>query len=267
VLSKIFSLLGLNSPRWQWRLMKWERTLKGLARGQVSTQGISLSRSILFLNLALFSLMVVHGLLAGIGPRVLFSPPTPLLLGWGGQFWPATINYGQWWRCLTYAYAHGGLIHLAFNMIVLYQVGPLIESELRAARFAILYTFAALTATLAALFWYPNAPIVGASGALFGLIGFAVVYFHRLGPPGVQIRNFMLQWAVFAFVFGLLVGADNAGHFGGAAGGALLGLVFPPYRLRIRWLDRTINLLGVACVAANLIAIGAMLLNIVTSPG
>jgi len=261
---KFFDSLGMNGSRWQWRMMRYERDLKKLLRGRVSGEDLRLSRLILYLNVGLFVLMIVHGLLAGIGPRALFSPPTELLLAWGGQYWPVVLGHGQWWRCLTYAFTHGGVLHLAFNMLVLYQVGPLIEGQLGPARFVILYTFATLTATFAALLWYPSAPIVGASGALFGLIGFAVVYFHRLGQAGTQLRNFMLQWAVFAFVFGLLVGADNAGHFGGAVGGALLGAVFPPYR-RQEWLPAgLIKVLGWVCGTANVVALLSMFFWIAT---
>jgi membrane associated rhomboid family serine protease len=261
---KFFDALGLNGTRWQWKLMKWERQLKQLQAGDFSSLELSVHRIILYLNLVLFTLMVIHGLLAGIGVASLFSPPTPLLLTWGGQYWPATLNHGQWWRALTYAYTHGGLIHLGFNMMVLYQVGPLVERELGPARFLVLYTATALTATLAGLFWYAQAPVVGASGALFGLIGFSIVYFHRVGPPAHQLRNFMLQWALFAFVFGLLVGADNAGHFGGAAGGALIGLLLPPRSLFRPALNRLWNALGLCCAAVTLLALGSMLYVIVT---
>jgi len=261
---KFFDALGMNGTRWQWKIMNWERKLKQLRRGDFSGIGIEANRIILYLNLVLFSLMVIHGVLAGIGFGSLFSPPTPLLLAWGGQFWPAVLEHGQWWRCLTYAYTHGGLIHLGFNMVVLYQVGPLVERELGPGRFMVLYTFTALTATLAGLLWHANAPVVGASGSLFGLIGFSIVYFHRLGPPGYQLRNFMLQWALFAFVFGLLVGADNAGHFGGAVGGALLSLLLPPQGLFRPHLNRLWNALGLLCAGATLLAVLNLLYVIVT---
>jgi membrane associated rhomboid family serine protease len=261
---KFFDTLGLNGTRWQWRIIKWERQLKQLQNGEFSVTGIEVNRIILVLNLLLFSLMVVHGVLAGIGFRSLFSPPTPLLLAWGGQYWPAVLGHGQWWRCLTYAYSHGGLIHLGFNMLVLYQIGPLVERELGPGRFMVLYTSTALTATYAGLLWYANAPVVGASGALFGLIGFSIVYFHRIGPAGLQLRNFMLQWALFAFVFGLLVGADNAGHFGGAAGGAIFGLLLPPSGLFRPRLNRIWNALGLVCAGATLVALASMFYRIVT---
>ncbi len=224
-----FDKLGLNGTRWQWRLMRWERKIAALRRGErLSGDDFSPARIILIVNLVWFSLMVLKGVSAGIGLQSLTSPPLGLLYHFGAQRWiPEVLHYGQWWRCLTYAYTHGGLIHIGFNMLVLYQVGPMIEREIGARRFIVLYTLTALTATLLGLLWHPYTPVVGASGSIFGLIGFAVAYFHRMGPAGEAIRNFMFRWALFAFVFGLLVGADNAGHLGGALGGAAFGLVLP----------------------------------------
>ncbi len=168
---------------------------------------------------------------------------------------------GQWWRCLTYAFTHGGIIHLAFNMVVLYQVGPLVEFEIGKARFLFLYVFTALTATVAGWFWHPLVPVVGASGALFGLIGFAAAFYHRMGDPvAIHRRNFMLQWAAYAFIFGLLVGADNAGHLGGAVGGIILGLILPIRGALLRRTDPLFNLLGLlstGAVAASLVMLVA----------
>ncbi len=260
-----FDRLGMNGTRWQWRIIKWERQLKQLQSGDLTSFDFSVHRLILYLNLVLFSLMVIHGALAGYGFGGLFSPPVQLSLTWGGQFWPAVTQYGQWWRCLTYAYSHGGLIHLGFNMMVLYQVGPMVERELGPGRFMVLYTATAITATLAGLFWHASTPVVGASGSLFGLIGFSIIYFHRVGPAGLQVRNFMLQWALFAFVFGLVIGADNAGHFGGAAGGALIGLLLPPKGLFRPHLNRLWNGLGLACAIATLLALLSMFFSIVTA--
>jgi len=261
---RFFDGLGMNGTRWQWRIMRWERDFKNLLKGQPTSGGaaISLSKVILVVNLILFSLMVVQGTALGLGGRVLLAPPTQLLIHWGGQFWPLVWQQGEWWRCLTYAFTHGGILHLGFNMMVLYQVGPLIESELGKSRFLVLYTLTALTATLLGYFWHPMTPVVGASGSLFGLIGFAVAYYHRLGQPGRYIRDFMFRWAVYAFIFGLLVGADNAGHLGGALGGAALGLVMPLRYLPKSPAAKFFNLLALACLAAIVYSLIMLALSI-----
>jgi rhomboid protease GluP len=244
-LTEIFRALGLNTPRWQWRAMRWERALRQLKRGELPTTSIQVSRTLIIANVTFFVLMLLQGLLAGQGLNPLFSPDGYLLIHSGAQYWPLVLGEGEWWRCLSYAFTHGGVIHLAFNMVVLYQVGPLVESETGPARFLILYTLAALTGTYADYLWHPMVPVVGASSAIFGLIGFAAIHFHRLGDPmSLQRRNFMLQWALFAFIFGIIVGADNAGHAGGAIGGLLFGLVLPmTWQLR-RATDKLFQVLG-----------------------
>ncbi|NLC70430.1 MAG: rhomboid family intramembrane serine protease [Desulfuromonadaceae bacterium] len=190
--------------------------------------GISLARTLIIINVILFFLMIAIGLLAGMGLKPVFSPPTNLLVHMGAQFWPLALERGELWRCISYAFTHAGIIHLGFNMTVLYQVGTLVEGEIGRSRFLTLYTVTALTATFAGYLWHPFTPVVGASGSLFGLIGFAAVFYHRLGiPAAIQRRNMMLQWAAFAFLFGLMVGADNAGHLGGALGGMVLGWFMP----------------------------------------
>jgi rhomboid protease GluP len=221
--------LQFSRLHWHWRRQRWQRRVAELfGDDRLPGQTLSVARVLIWINLLWFTLMILVGVTQGRGLQILMSPSVDLLLRFGAQLWqPLVLVYQQWWRCLTYAYTHGGLIHLAFNMVVLYQVGPLIEGEIGSLRFFTLYTFTALTATALGLLWHPGVPVVGASGSLFGLIGFAVAYYHRLGPQARPLRDFMFRWALFAFVFGLLVGADNAGHLGGALGGAIFGLAIP----------------------------------------
>lgn len=253
--------LGLRGPRWHWRLMRWERAWRQLFHGSAGGSAPA-TRIILALNLGLFTVMILHGMAGGRGLQGLFSPDGFLLVQAGGQFWPLVFTQGEWWRCLTYAYTHGGIIHLAFNMMVLYQVGPAIEGEIGTLRFVTLYTATALTATFAGLFWHPAVPVVGASGSLFGLIGFAIAYYHRIGGPAAhELRNFMVRWAAFAFAFGLLVGADNAGHAGGALGGAALGLILPLGVRGRNSMKPLFRLLGTASIVATLASLAMLALS------
>lgn len=255
---RFFDSLGLNGTRWQWKIMRWERNLKAMLKGEAVQSEFSLSSALIYINITLFIIMLIMGMLAGLGLRPLLSPDGYLLIHAGGQYWPLVLAEGQWWRCLTYAFTHSGLIHIGFNMVVLKQVGPLLEFEIGRPPFLILYTLTALTATIAGYFWHPLTPVVGASGSLFGLIGFAIVYYHRMGPGAHHVRNFMLQWALYAGIFGVLSAlgvmggfrVDNAAHLGGALGGAVLGLVMP---LGIRGRKRVAgltNILAALCLGA-----------------
>jgi rhomboid protease GluP len=262
-----FDRLGMNGTRWQWRMMRWERTLRDILQGSPSGGKWSATRVLIAVNLLLYGLVVVQGVAGGAGPSSLLNPGTILLIHNGAQYWPLVLTDGEWWRCITYAFAHGGLIHLAFNMIVLYQVGPMIEEEIGTIRFVILYVLTALTATFAGLFWQVLyirqwVPVVGASGSLFGLIGFAIAYYHRVGGTMAHnYRNFMLRWAAIAFVFGLLVGADNAGHLGGAIGGALFGLVLPIGVRGRQALRHFFNGLGAFCILLTVTSLLMMVLS------
>ncbi len=254
----IFDNLGLNGTRWQWRIMRWERNWQAILRGQSPSSDFSLAHLLIGINVFLFIAMVAQGLLAGLGLNIILNPGTLLLRLAGGQYWPIVIQEGQWWRCITYAYTHGGLIHLAFNMMVLYQVGPMLEREIGLSRFFILYTLTALTATGLGYIWHPNITVIGASGSLFGLIGFSITYFHRMGPVGKPVRDFMVKWALFAFVFGLIVGADNAGHLGGAIGGAAIGAVLPLGIRGRQVLPRLFKTLAIASLVATVLSLLAL---------
>lgn len=221
-----------------------------------SLRGNSLVQILIYTNLVLFTLMVLHGTILGMGMRAIMNPSPDLMVHWGGQYWPLVLRYGEWWRCITYAFTHGGIIHLGFNMVVLYQVGPLLEAEIGWQRLITVYMASTITATVAGLIMHPTVVVIGASGAIFGLIGFSVSFYHRIGGHiGIQRRNFMFQWAVMAFVFGFIVGADNAAHLGGAIAGALIGWVMP---IGVRNLRKTAGLfkgIAYASVVAIIISI------------
>lgn len=259
-IKKFFDSIGLNGTRWQWRMMLWEKNIKQSFRNPIQGGGLPLHRVLIAFNLICFAIMVILGGVAGRNVfAIIINPDTNLLIHAGAQFWPLVLTGGEWWRTLTYAFTHGGIIHLAFNMVVLYQIGPMIESEIGRSRFFILYTLTALTATLADLLWHPNVPVVGASGALFGLIGFAIVWYHRLGGfQATELRNFMLKWAAFAFIFGLLVGADNAAHLGGALGGAAIGFILPNNSWTRRKTDKFCTLFAWGCALLILAAFAGL---------
>jgi len=242
--------------------LNWQRLKRKLSGSSYGSGELSATRTLIFINLILFTLMVLHGTVLGLQMRAIMNPPTELLVNWGGQFWPLVLQHDQWWRCITYAFTHGGLIHLGFNMVVLYQVGSRLEFEIGQMPYLFLYVFGAITATVAGLLWHPMVPVVGASGSLFALIGFSAAYYHRIGTSiALQMRNFMLQWAAFAFVFGLLVGADNAGHLGGALGGVLLGLAMPTTLPGQRRAKRLFKALGIGSIVVIVLSLTAMVIS------
>ncbi len=150
--------------------------------------------------------------------------PGYVLVNLGANYTPAVAR-GQYWRLVSYAFLHGNLMHLLFNTMVLLDVAPSVEEMYGTSRFLTLYLFTSLTASLASLWYHPIALSVGASGALFGLIGVMITYgYHHRTALGEQVRSMYLRWAIYAMVFGMMMpGTDNAAHFGGLAGGVLFG--------------------------------------------
>lgn len=140
------------------------------------------------------------------------------------------FNFPQW-RILASALLHGGILHIGFNMFCLFQIGPLLESNLRPTRFLVLVTLTELGGSAATYAWYiylhdnPYMSTVGASGFLFGLIGFGIAYFRSGSSVAQQYRRSLIQWALYAGVFGLIIGANNAAHAGGFIVGYLIGML------------------------------------------
>jgi rhomboid protease GluP len=141
---------------------------------------------------------------------------------------------GAYWQIITYGFLHFGMMHIGFNMLALSQVGPLLEDEIGTARFYSVYMITLVCAVVPHLIFPSNHPIIvaGASGALFGLIGFGVTYCHFSGGfLRHTYRGFFIKWGIYGFIFGFMIGADNVAHAGGFVTGALLGFLIERERL------------------------------------
>jgi len=150
------------------------------------------------------------------------------LITWGANYGPWTLK-GQWWRLFTSMFLHGSVLHLAFNMFALWQVGRLVERIFGSLRFAGLYLLAGLAGSLASVLWNPHVNSVGASGAIFGIIGGLLAFIGRANsgvPPTVvsDLRGSILPFLLFNLSAGFVYPhTDNAAHIGGLAGGWLAG--------------------------------------------
>gem|GEM_PF-1633492 len=151
-----------------------------------------------------------------------------VIIHWGSNFGPLTLN-GEWWRLFTCMFVHFGLLHLAFNMWVLWSIGRMIERMFGSLHYALLYVFAGLCGSMASLWWHPNVHSAGASGAIFGLLGglLAFVLNPVSGvPPTIAAGQRRLGVAFIAYnLIGGLThhGIDNAAHVGGLLGGFVMG--------------------------------------------
>jgi len=150
----------------------------------------------------------------------------------GGLFGPA-VGHGDWYRIVTSGFLHGGLFHLAFNMIALYFLGSLLEPAIGTPRFVAVYFISLLAGSFGVMLLDPNSLTVGASGAVFGLLSCAFIFARHRGLEQIaaQIGFFIILNVVFTFSAGYVsVGA----HLGGLVAGALCGflIVFAERRAR-----------------------------------
>ena len=144
---------------------------------------------------------------------------------------------GAWWQLLTSEFTHVQLLHIGVNMLALYFLGPTLESVLGRPRFLAVYLVSGLCASAAVmLFSDPRSQTVGASGAIFGLMGaLAVVALKSRG----QVQS-VLTWIVLNLVITFTIpGISWQGHLGGLVGGAVLGaaMVYAPRPRRslVQW--------------------------------
>lgn len=142
---------------------------------------------------------------------------------------PFAIAAGEWWRLLTPVLVHGSILHIGLNMYILYIYGPNVEQVFGTARFVAIFL---ITGFLASAFSFALPPLtrsVGASGAIFGIVGVLAVYLYkrRRSTFMAQYLRGMGLFIGINIVFGFLVpGIDNMAHLGGLVGGVLLGLGF-----------------------------------------
>ena len=134
-----------------------------------------------------------------------------------------SIRAGQYYRLLTGIFLHGSIVHLLFNCYALYVIGSQLESYLGKVRYLIIYLFSAVTASLFSMIFNSN-PSIGASGAIFGLMG-ALVYFgyHYRVYLGNVLKSQIIPLILFNLLIGALsTGIDNFAHIGGLIGGLLI---------------------------------------------
>jgi membrane associated rhomboid family serine protease len=155
------------------------------------------------------------------------------------------VAHGQWWRIVSGGFLHENLIHIGFNMYVLYVLAQMLEPALGGVKFAVIYAVSLLTGSLGALLVSPHALTVGASGAVFGLMGATAVELRarqipvfQTGVGGLIVINLVISFSIPGISWG--------GHIGGLLGGALAAAVI---RLGDRHRAQALALAGCAVIA------------------
>ncbi len=212
-------------------------------------------KGLIGLNIAFFVLSLIispGGMGMGMSLFGFLSPDNRSILLLGATGTIPIDSLHRWWSLVSASYLHGGLLHLAFNMIALWQIAPLIIQEYGLARMFTIYTLGGIGGFL--LSYLAGVPLtIGASAAVCALIGAALYYGKsRGGNYGQQVYRQVGGWAISIFVFGLLVpGINNWGHGGGMAAGILFGLLLGYQENRRETLNH--RLLGAACALGTIL--------------
>jgi membrane associated rhomboid family serine protease len=207
-------------------------------RFTVEGGGMLLTKILIGVNVAVYLLMVAWG-------STLNNPSGPIYERF--VLYGPLVAQGEWWRLITAAFLHANLIHLGLNMLFLWWIGGPVEQALGRGRFALLYLVSGLAGSAGALVLDPAVPTVGASGALFGILGAAFVFERqRVYVLGGSALGIIVLNLVFSFT---ISGISIGGHLGGLAGGALAGLALSRFGTAHAAYGRP-GLLGVAGVVA-----------------
>jgi membrane associated rhomboid family serine protease len=176
----------------------------------------------------------------------------------------ALIDYSPWvpqqpWRMLTALFLHASFIHIGLNMFSLYIFGPILERMLGRTRFIVLYLLSGYGGSLAVMLIAPGVPVLGASGALFGLFTAFFIIQRGLGGNG----NSLLVLIAINLVIGFIPGLNIAwqAHVGGLVVGAAVALVFMKTRRTDRRTVQILLLVGVGVVLVALTAVGFALMS------
>ena len=218
--------------------------------------GAPVSGALVAVNVGVFAAQVF---LAG-GARYALGMPDSVLrwLGANASLW--TISDNRIETLVTACFLHASILHLALNMLVLWQVGPLLERAIGSARFFPLYLAAGIVGSASSAIWgrfFGQTVSVGASGALCGLIAAATVVGVRTEGWRGELTIGMGRWLGLFVLIGLvrtinpnLSQIDNAAHIGGAIGGAVVAATWQRGFTYARGAQRTVLAMSIGVVLA-----------------
>jgi membrane associated rhomboid family serine protease len=229
------------------KICPWCKQHEAYQRGEVPddapqtvmpTPWVRRSESTIGLTQIIFGINAAVFLGMALSSGTVMDFPWQEAIRWGANYGPLTLQ-GEWWRLLTNVFIHQGIVHIAFNMWCLWNLGQLCESLYGRWTYAAIYLACGLGASIASVAWHPNGSSVGASGAIFGLAG-ALITALKLGEFSVPrsalsgtLRS-LGAFVVYNLIFGfILPGVDNTAHIGGLITGLIVGALIaliPPQR-------------------------------------
>jgi len=226
------ALVGIHSNRChecgtnlRFGLAAWSKGLAELFGGHAPV-----TTAIVILNVIAFATELMGTFHAGGGGgfSILWGMDSETLYRLGASYAPSIFLGHQWYRLVTAMFLHGGLIHIGFNMMILMDLGPIVEEVYGSARYlfayvvmgAISFFFSALTGHFS----------IGASGAILGLVGILIALTTKRGGAMMkELRSRLISWVVTIFLIGFFfrsLQTDNVAHLGGLAAGFVIGKIY-----------------------------------------
>jgi membrane associated rhomboid family serine protease len=238
--------VGQRCPEHSGKPQGVARVATGMRRAGYEGTGGLVTRALIAVNVLVYLVELAEGgTINGVGSRVYEK----------GVLYGPLVGQGDWWRLMTSAFLHYGPIHLALNMYFLYLIGTPVEHYLGRARFLLLYLVSGLAGAAGALVLTPTSLTVGASGAIFGILGGALVLERqRTYVLGGSALGLIVINLAFSFV---LSNISVGGHIGGLIGGALCMLALSRFGRGHGAYGRigAVGLAGVLAVAAISVAV------------
>ena len=231
--------VGIRCPEHSGKPQGVQRLTKGARRAAFEGTGAKATKALIGLNVAVY----VAELAQGGGVYGLNST-----IYEKGFLYAPFVGQGDWWRLVTAAFLHYGPFHLLLNMLGLYWFGTLLEQRIGSGRYLLIYLVSGLAGSAGALVLSPTTATVGASGAIFGVLGAGLVlerqgdYVFGGAALGVIVANLVFT---FAWSGNISVG----GHIGGLIGGAAAMLAMSRFGRGNAAYGRT-GLLGIAGIVA-----------------
>jgi membrane associated rhomboid family serine protease len=205
-----FAPVGIRCPEHSGQPQGAQRVSQGIRRASFEGTGAIVTKVLVAVNVAVYLLeLAAGGNVNGTGNRIYLE----------GVLYGPFVADGEWWRLFTSMFLHYGPFHLGLNMLALWWFGAAVEQVLGRGRYLLLYVVSGLAGSAGALLFSPDSATVGASGAIFGILGAALVlerqrtYVLGGGAFGIIAINLVITFAI--------PGISIGGHLGGLAGGAL----------------------------------------------
>ena len=239
--------VGIRCPEHSGRPQGVAKVTQGVRRASFEGVGAKVTKALIAINVLVYVAELVDG--GGVNGTSSTIYEKGVLVAIARDFSGNLIGVaeGDWWRLITAAFLHYGPFHLLLNMLALWWFGSLLEQRIGSGRFLLLYLVSGLAGSAGALIASPLDPTVGASGAIFGILGAGLVlerqrdYVFGGSALGIIVINFILTFSISSI--------SKGGHIGGLIGGAACALAMT-----------RLGRVGAAYGRSGVVGIAAMLL-------